>query len=74
MDVFVLIFTARLKMINLLPILCEASLTCVIAPHIDIPYLDPTIPYDTEYACYVNGTFYRQCPADFEIQYKLTDA
>ena len=74
MDASVLICLDRLKMINLLPILCEASLSCVISPHIDLPFVNPMIPYDTTKSCYVNGTFYRQCPADFDIHYKLTNA
>lgn len=74
MDVFALTSTDRLKMINLLPILCEASLNCVIAPHINPPFMYPGTPYDTTASCYVNGKFHLQCPADFEIQYKLTYA
>jgi len=54
-------------------IICAISVTCALVGELELPFRYTGKPYDTTYACYIKGTFYRQCPGPPSYEnYKLT--
>ena len=53
-------------------VICSVSLTCTVVSDIDLPFKYIGKPYDTSRSCYVQGTFYKQCPGPPTFEdYKL---